>query len=62
MLMYIPNYKQNRIIDKTYRPSNVLPRTDTTYSANLKNPEIPVFQHLIMKNGSFPNPAIVTNL
>lgn len=38
--MYIPNYKQNRIIDKTYRPSNVLPRADKTYSANLKNPEI----------------------
>ena len=30
LLMHIPNYKLNRIIDKTYRPFNVLSRTDKT--------------------------------
>ena len=30
MLMHIPNYKLNRIIDKTYRPFNVKHRTHET--------------------------------
>ena len=50
LLIHIPNYKLNRIIDGTYRPFKVFPRADKTYSASLKNPEIPVFQHLILKN------------
>ena len=50
MLIHIPNYKLNRIKYKTYRPFNVLLKTDKTYSSSLKNPGIPVFQHLIMKN------------
>ena len=49
-LMTKINYKLCRIIDKTYWPSHVLPRSDKTYSTSLKNPKIPVFQHLIMKN------------
>ena len=28
---------------------NYFPMTDKTYSTSLKNPKIPVFQHLIMK-------------
>ena len=50
MLIHIPNYKLRKNIDKTYRCSNILPRTDKTYSTILKNPEIPVLQHLIIKN------------
>ena len=50
LLIHIPNYKLNRIIDRTYRPFNVFPRSGKTYNASLKNAEIPVFQHLIMKN------------
>ena len=36
MLIHIPSYKLNRIKDKTYKPLNVLPRSDKTYSASLK--------------------------
>ena len=50
LLIHIPNCKLNRIIDRTYRPFNVFPRTNKTYSTSLKNPEIPVFQQFIMKN------------
>ena len=50
MLIHIPDYKLSKNINKTYRCSNILPRTDKTYSTILKNPEIPVLQHLIMKN------------
>ena len=38
LLIRIPNYKLNRNIDRTYRPFNVLPRTDKTNSTSLKNP------------------------
>ena len=49
-LIHIPNYKLNRIIDRTQRPLNVFLRSDNTFSTSLKIPEIPVFQHLIIKN------------
>ena len=49
LLILIPNCKLNRIIDRTYRSFNVFPRTDKTYNTRLRKPEIPVFQHLIMK-------------
>ena len=53
LLINIPKYKLNRIINRTYRPFNVFPRSDQTYNTSLKNPEIPVFQHLIVENDIF---------
>ena len=35
-LIHIPNYKLNRIIDRTYRPFNVFPRNDKTHSTSFK--------------------------
>ena len=37
--MHILNYKLKRIIDKTYRPFNVLPRADKTKARAYKNPD-----------------------
>ena len=52
--MHILNYKLNRIIDKTNRLlKSCLGQIRLT--AHLKNPDIPVFQHLLMKNDTdFP--------
>ena len=37
LLIHSPNFKPNRVIDRTYRPFNVFPRTDKTYrSTNVR--------------------------
>ena len=41
LLIHIPNYKLNRIIDRTYRSFKLFPGADKTSSASLKTPEIP---------------------
>ena len=53
---YHRSFKSKNKIVNTYLTTtifnyklNYFPRTDKTYSTSLKNPEIPVFQHLIMK-------------
>ena len=56
MKKYNGSFKSKNKIVNTYSTTtifnyklNYFPRTDKTYSTSLKNPEIPVFQHLIMK-------------
>ena len=56
MKKYHSSFKIKNKIVNTYSTTtifnykvNYFPITEKTYSASLKNPRIPVFQHLIMK-------------
>ena len=56
MKKYHSSFKSKNKIVNTYSTTttfnyklNYFPMSGKTYSASLKNPKIPVFQHLIMK-------------